>query len=319
MFGLLMAIISRQAIAMPIRRLTDVAEQIREGALEAQAKVESRDEIGILASTFNNMTAKLRQTLTQVRKEKKRADDLLEVVIPIGVELTTEKNFNRLLEKMILEAKNFCHADTGILYMSHEKISMEFVIVQSDSRKLALGGTTGKEPSYASLPLKLAGSDEPNLHNAITYVALQGTSLNFSETSHLDAYDLWGSDAKNQEWRDYSISSMLAMPLKNSSGQVLGVLQLINAKEPDSARIIAFDENLQRMMESFSSLAVAALEAYTREFKLKQEIQQLRIEIDEAKKKQQVKEIVDTDFFQNLTQRAKDLRGRRHQSGESES
>lgn len=316
LFGLLMAYASRRLIAQPIGRLTDVAEQIRGGDLKALAKVESRDEIGVLAATFNNMTGKLRQTLMQVRKEKKRADDLLEVVIPIGVELTTEKDFNRLLEKMLMEAKNFCRADTGILYMSREKGSLEFVIVRSDSRNLALGGTTGKKVNYAPLPLKISTTDEANLHNVVTRAALNNASINISGASQVKEYDLWGAEVQNQVWLDYPVTSMLTIPLETSAGQVLGVLQLINAQDPETSQVTFFDENLQQMMESFSSLAVAALEAYTREQSLKQEIKQLRIEIDEVKQKQQLKEIVETDFFQNLTTRARDLREKRKQSKE---
>jgi len=65
------------------------------------------------------------------------------------------------------------------------------------------------------------------------------------------------------------------------------------------------------MMESFSSLAVAALEAYIREQSLRQEIRQLRIEIDEVKRQQQVSEIVESDFFQDLQARARAMRGRK--------
>jgi hypothetical protein len=65
------------------------------------------------------------------------------------------------------------------------------------------------------------------------------------------------------------------------------------------------------MMASYSSLAVAALEAYIREQSLKQEIQQLRIEIDEVKRQKQVSEIVDTDFFQDLQAKARAIRSRR--------
>jgi GAF domain-containing protein len=287
-----------------------VAEQIREGALDTQAKVESRDEIGVLASTFNTMTGKLRDTLFQVRKEKKRADDLLEVVIPIGVELSTEKDFNRLLEKMLLEAKSFCRADTGVLYMITPKEELEFVIARSDSLNLALGGTTGNKLNYAALPMKI--NDEPNYSNLVARVALDGGTVNASEFTS-SGRELWGEDERNQIWRDYSINSLLAIPLKNSAEQVLGVLQLINPQDAETSRIISFDLNLQQMMESFSSLAVAALEAFAREQKLKQEIQQLKIEIDQAKRQKQVSEIVESDFFKDLTLRAKDMRSR--QSG----
>jgi hypothetical protein len=75
--------------------------------------------------------------------------------------------------------------------------------------------------------------------------------------------------------------------------------------------VIPFDPNLQQMMESFSSLAVAALEAYGREQTLREEIQQLRIEIDVAKREKQVSEIVSSDFFADLQAKAREMRRRK--------
>src|SRR5881397_3193936 len=62
-----------------------------------------------------------------------------------------------------------------------------------------------------------------------------------------------------------------------------------------------------------------ALEVYAREQRLRQQVQQLRIEIDEAKKVRQVAEITETDYFQDLRQRAQALRARvtRPQGGPS--
>lgn len=53
-----------------------------------------------------------------------------------------------------------------------------------------------------------------------------------------------------------------------------------------------------------------ALEIYLREQRLRHQVQELRVEIDEAKRHQQVKEIVDTDFFKDLAIKAKALRNR---------
>jgi HAMP domain-containing protein len=53
-----------------------------------------------------------------------------------------------------------------------------------------------------------------------------------------------------------------------------------------------------------------ARQVYSREQKLKQQVRELRIEIDEAKRQQQVKEIVETDFFQDLALKAQQLRSR---------
>ncbi len=51
-----------------------------------------------------------------------------------------------------------------------------------------------------------------------------------------------------------------------------------------------------------------AQEVYLREQRLKQQIQSLRIEIDQSKRARQVAEITETDYFQQLQRKAKDLR-----------
>jgi hypothetical protein len=53
-----------------------------------------------------------------------------------------------------------------------------------------------------------------------------------------------------------------------------------------------------------------ANEVYQRERRLKQQIQELRVEIDQSKRNRQVQEIVETDFFQDLAVKAKALRRR---------
>jgi len=241
----------------------------------------------------------LRQTLRQVRKEKKRADDLLQVVIPIGVELTTEKDFDRLLEKMLIEAQTFCHADAGTLYLRTDDDQLEFVIVRNDTHDIAIGGTTGHEIPYPPLPLQDQTVAEPGHSRIAAQVALSGDSSNIPD--HNRPSDII---------EDYHVTSILTIPLKNSLDKVLGVLQLLNAADPKTRQTTPFDQNLQQMMESFSSLAVAALEAYIREQGLRQEIRELRIEIDEVKKSQEVAKITESDYFQELKQRAKDLRSK---------
>jgi nitrate/nitrite-specific signal transduction histidine kinase len=301
-----MALLSQRTIANPIRRLTNVAEQIRGGDLDAQAKVESRDEIGTLATTFNNMTSQLRRTLLQVRKEKRRADDLLEVVIPIGVELTTEKDFNRLLEKMLLEAKNFCRADSGLLYLLTDHNTLNHAIVRNDSLNMIMGGTSNIAVSVPDLAM--VGPDgSVQRGNVAVKTAIDGVSINLSEGQGIEAYQ--ASLGEDPCLKGYAVKSLLSIPLRNPE-KVLGVMLLINPQDAETKNVIPFDANLQQMMESFSSLAVAALEAYIREQALRAEVAQLRIEIDKAKQQKAVDEIVDTDFFRNLEAKARSMRNR---------
>ena len=308
--GIALAWIFRENIAGPVRRLTGVAERVRGGDLEAQARVRSRDEIGRLSETFNSMTTKLRQTLSQVRSEKKRADDLLNVVIPIGVSLASEKDFNHLLETMLVEAKTFCHADAGTLYLRTDSDHLSPMIVRNDTLNFVMGGTSDVPVTLPLIPLYDKETNEPNHANVSSYVALEGKSVNISDLTNASSFDFSGPRAFEAQ-TGYHSHSLLTIPLKTAEDRVLGVMQLINAKDVTTGEVTAFDEALQPLMESFSSLAVAALEAYVREQGLRQEIQQLRIEIDETRRQHEVSQIVDTDFFHTLQAKARAMRQRR--------
>ncbi|HSH02738.1 MAG TPA: HAMP domain-containing protein [Anaerolineae bacterium] len=303
--GALLSIVLQSNIVGPIGRLTTVADHIRSGNLNAQAPIESNDEIGILARTFNNMTSRLAQTLLQVRKEKTRADNLLDVVIPIGVDLSSEKDFNRLLEKMLVEAQNFCNANVGILYLLQDDV-LKFVIVRNNKANITMGGTSNNEIAYKPIALKqVAGQTAHPILAAST--ALKGVTHNIADARQITDFDFSGPAND----KGYYGTSYLSIPLKNTDGDVVGVLELIDAQDVDTKEIVPFDVNLQQMMESFSSLAVAALIALMREQSLRQEIQKLRIEIDEAKREKQVEEIISSDFFRDLESVKKRSRRRR--------
>lgn len=307
--GVFLALIFRSSIAGPVRRLTGVAERITGGDLEASAPVESRDEIGTLANTFNTMTAQLQRSLRQVTREKKRADDLLNVVIPIGVQLSAEKDLSRLLERMVVDAMAFCHARTGILYLRTDDSLLRYVILRCEVNNLYAGGTTGLAVPFDPVPLKDAVTQQPNMDSMPSAVVSTGVCVNISsgpDTVGSERAEILDFKLKH----GYEPTSMLTLPLTNTQRDVVGVLQLVDARDPDTNQIVPFDRNLQQMMESLSALAGVAMDSYLREQALRQEIEQLRIEIDDSKRQKQVSEIVESDFFQDLQSKARTLRTR---------
>lgn len=73
------------------------------------------------------------------------------------------------------------------------------------------------------------------------------------------------------------------------------------------------EDALGRLARVFETMA---REVYSREQRLKSQVTQLKIEIDQAKMAQQVSEITETDYFRQLRQRAKDMRKSSPQGGE---
>ncbi len=80
LFGLLISVLLSFLLAktmtLPIERLTDSAERIADGDFNSRIDVESNDEIGILTTTFNEMSDTLQSTLNEVKNERNKLDTL---------------------------------------------------------------------------------------------------------------------------------------------------------------------------------------------------------------------------------------------------
>jgi len=187
-------------------------------------------------------------------------DDLfqrLEELNSIGVALSQERDLDRLLEKILMAAKDITHSDAGTLYRKAEDGRLKFEILRNDSLGIAMGGTTGQEvPFY---PVYLTGRDgEPNNSMVVAYAALHDETVNISDAYTAEGFDFTGTrnfDAKT----GYRSKSFLTVPMKNHEGEVVAVLQLINAKDRRTGEIVPFSEADQRLAESLASQAAIAL------------------------------------------------------------
>jgi nitrogen fixation/metabolism regulation signal transduction histidine kinase len=78
--------------------------------------------------------------------------------------------------------------------------------------------------------------------------------------------------------------------------------------EPDAlAEVSRSQDDIGQLVRVFLHMAE---EVKAREQKLKQQVMELHIEIDVAKKARQVAEITETDYFQQLHKKAQQLKGR---------
>ncbi|MFM8321107.1 MAG: GAF domain-containing protein, partial [Chloroflexota bacterium] len=93
----LLAVVVAQVFATPIARLTETADQVRSGNLDAQAAVRSNDEIGRLAATFNDMTQRLRQTLGGLEQRIHERTRELTLAGSVGRTLSQERDLDGLL------------------------------------------------------------------------------------------------------------------------------------------------------------------------------------------------------------------------------
>ena len=147
----------------------------------------------------------------------------------------------------------------------------------------------------------------------MSYAALTHQRINIADAYEAEGFDFSGTKAFDENTH-YRSKSFLTIPLANKEGMVIGVLQLINAKDPETDVIIPFKDD--NVLEALILLATAALDGYIREAALRSEIAKLRIEIDQSRREKQVEEITDTQFFRDLKTRAREMRNRSQEEKE---
>ena len=160
--------------------------------------------------------------------------ELYRRLIDIGIALSAERDTNRLMETILLEAKNIGNADGGTLYIRTDDDKLKFEIMRTDSLKIAMGGTTGKPITFPPLAMFDPETGAANHRNVATHAAVAGASINIPDAYEAKDFDFAGT-RKFDAGTGYRSQSFLTVPLKNSQNTVIGVLQLINARDRATA------------------------------------------------------------------------------------
>ena len=179
-------------------------------------------------------------------------------LIDIGIALSAEKDTNKLMEIILLEAKDLGNADGGTLYIRSKEDTLQFEIIRNDSLGIAQGGTTGEEINIPPVAM-FSDTGEPNTQQIVSNAALSGQTLNIDDAYDSTAFDFSGTK-KFDEGTGYRTTSVLTVPLKNNQNDVIGVLQLLNAQDIESGDVVAFSEQIQPLIEALASQAAVALD-----------------------------------------------------------
>src|SRR5215470_207928 len=174
----------------------------------------------------------------------------------IGIALSREKDIGRLLEAILVAAKQITHADGGTLYRMYGD-ELRFEIILNDSLGIAMGGTTGKAIPYP--PIRLYDDDgRPNNSMVVAYSVLHDQTVNIADAYTEHGFDFSGTKSFDSK-TGYRSKSFLTVPMKNHEDEVIGVVQLINAKDRATGAIVPFPLADQNLAESLASQAAVAL------------------------------------------------------------
>lgn len=186
----------------------------------------------------------------QDRRDMERLHD-------VGRALVSEQNLDRLLDLILSKARELLQAEAGSIYLlSSDEGRAELLFAHTQNARISL-------PFHrVAMPISretLAG-----------FVALSRESLNLADVYQIPAGAPYRFNDSFDRQAGYRTASALVVPMLDTEGQVLGVLQLLNRLE-ENGRAAAFSAADQRMAQSLAGQAAVAV----KNAQLREEIERL--------------------------------------------
>ena len=200
-------------------------------------------------SNDENLNTLLNSVVNDVTSHAERLFEQIKKLSDIGIALSGVYDLNTLLEMIVDQARNFTNADAGTLYIVEDN-TLRFKIVQNDSLKIRMGGKDGEPIPFAPVEL--------NQSNVSAYVALNGVSVNIPDVYNTDLFDFTGPKKFDQS-TGYRSQSMLVVPMRDHYGDVIGVLQLLNATTFNTGQVTTFSQDYENLTESLASQAAVSI------------------------------------------------------------
>lgn len=161
LLAIIVALLLSRSLAQPVKALVAATERVARGDYEAHVSVESKDELGALATAFNHMTdglllkEKYRGVLDKV-VSRDVADEMLKGEIQLGGEL-------RQVTTLFADVRGFTAMSEGM--PPHDVIALlNEVMERAEDAVVAEGGVVDKyvgDEIMALFGAPLAGSDDP--------------------------------------------------------------------------------------------------------------------------------------------------------------
>jgi GAF domain-containing protein len=177
----------------------------------------------------------------------------LHLLTEVSVALGESHDIGIFLDRILKVAKSMTNADGGTLYRPARRRSLCFHISLNDTLELYQGGVERQEDRPGADPAVRQYGNK-NLASVAAYAANFHQSVNIEDVYKADVFNFSGMRSFDQTF-GYHSQSFLTVPMTDHEGELVGVLQLINAMDRDTGEIRAFSDTDQRFIEALAAQA----------------------------------------------------------------
>jgi HD-GYP domain-containing protein (c-di-GMP phosphodiesterase class II) len=179
-------------------------------------------------------------------------------IIRIDSELNQIQDLDLVLERILLEARRVVHADAGSIYVKEVDMSsgspVEKMVI-----KYAQNDTTQKELPPGQKMIYSVFSVPVNEKSLSGYCALTKKLINVPDMYNIPKDAPYSFNPSFDKLSGYKTISTLTIPLVTADGRLLGVIQVINAKD-NKKDTVPFSSDDEFLITHFAANATVALE-----------------------------------------------------------
>jgi HD-GYP domain-containing protein (c-di-GMP phosphodiesterase class II) len=174
----------------------------------------------------------------------------IDLITQISIDLNEVKDLDILLDKILSNARRFFSADAGSIYLK-EGDKLRFGNTQNTTLQKQLG--RGEKLLFSAYTI-------PVNNNSISgFVAKNLEPVNIADVYQPNDAVPYTFDSQFDKLARYHTKSMITVPMTNQRGNLLGVMQLINAKN-DRDEIVPFALTDESLIAHFAATAALAVE-----------------------------------------------------------
>jgi response regulator RpfG family c-di-GMP phosphodiesterase len=176
--------------------------------------------------------------------------ETVKLVLDLGASFTSERRLDLLLEKIVDHSRLVTNADGCTLYLKEPDGRLGFCINKNHSLHINLVGASENLTLFPPIPM------DPTFVSA--YASMHNKTVNIPDVYACKDFDFTGPkrfDEKNA----YTTHSMLVSPLSTREGEVVGVIQIVNAMDRRTGKPIPFDSHYEFLINSLSNYAAISI------------------------------------------------------------
>lgn len=176
----------------------------------------------------------------------------LEIMLNLFNSFSMVKSLNELLDNIIDSALILANCDAGTIYIKNDEDMLEF----ASSKSIYLSSKYSEEvvkEIFKPFQLKI---DENSIAG---YCAKSRKIINISNIQSLTGLVQFKYNDYWDKKYGYNTRSILTLPLENNQNDLIGVMQLINAKDTVTNDIIPFSKRIEFIIETIAKQAAIAI------------------------------------------------------------